>query len=526
MPVRPPRVFISYSHDSPNHMERVRSLADRLRSEGVDAWLDQYEISPTEGWPRWMERHIVESDFVLVVCTETYRARIEEGVHLGKGLGARWEIRLIYQHVYEAGMMDSKFVPVVFGSSDFEHVLGPLRDRTAFDPSSEKEYRSLFTHLTGRGPGAPPLGDAGALPQMEARWRDRPPHRWVGVPPAPPLFIGRDGALEEAKRVMGILAGESDGPPRRISAISGAPGVGKTCLAVALARDPDVLATFPDGVFWAPIGQVDDVRTRVSSMLSGWGRPLDLPDLARASVLDAAVEAFLEAARQLRLLVIVDDVWTQEAAHLLGGLVDGDSAIVLTTRVPKLAEWLVPPQAGRYVLPVLDEEASLGLLEAIAPEVVAGHRAVCRELARDLGCLPLALHIAGRLLGSSAGKVHGVRELIEEIREGSRLLEQDVPPDMVALQQQTTPTVAALLAKSTDVLPPDLLERFADLGAFASKPATFDLGAMSALWMLDDPRPIAIELVGRGLIEAIGEGRFQMHALLTTHAKSMRERPK
>ncbi len=36
----PPRVFIGYSHDPPEHVDRVLDLADRLRAEGVDARLD------------------------------------------------------------------------------------------------------------------------------------------------------------------------------------------------------------------------------------------------------------------------------------------------------------------------------------------------------------------------------------------------------------------------------------------------------------------------------------------------------
>ena len=38
----PPKVFISYSHDSPEHAQHVLELAERLRSDGVDAQLDQY----------------------------------------------------------------------------------------------------------------------------------------------------------------------------------------------------------------------------------------------------------------------------------------------------------------------------------------------------------------------------------------------------------------------------------------------------------------------------------------------------
>jgi hypothetical protein len=40
------RVFISYSHDFPEHRQRVLALANQLRNEGVEAWIDQYVQDP------------------------------------------------------------------------------------------------------------------------------------------------------------------------------------------------------------------------------------------------------------------------------------------------------------------------------------------------------------------------------------------------------------------------------------------------------------------------------------------------
>ena len=75
--MRNPTVFISYSHDSPEHADRVLALSDRLIADGIDCTLDQYETTPPEGWPRWMDRHIRQADFVLMICTDTYcRGRI------------------------------------------------------------------------------------------------------------------------------------------------------------------------------------------------------------------------------------------------------------------------------------------------------------------------------------------------------------------------------------------------------------------------------------------------------------------
>jgi hypothetical protein len=64
-------------------------------------------------------------------------------------------------------------------------------------------------------------------------------------------------------------------------------------------------------------------------------------------------------------------------------------------------------------------------------------------------------------------------------------------------------------------------EYFTLLGAFAPKPAKFDINAMSVLWQIENPKHIAYHLVSRGLLEAIDENFFQMHALLAMHARSL-----
>jgi len=84
----PPKVLISYSHDSPEHKDRVLVLSNRLRGEGIDCTIDQYLLVPPEGWPRWMEKQIRESDFVLMVCTETYYRRVLGQPDPDRGWGA------------------------------------------------------------------------------------------------------------------------------------------------------------------------------------------------------------------------------------------------------------------------------------------------------------------------------------------------------------------------------------------------------------------------------------------------------
>ena len=93
-------VFISYSQDSLSFADQVLSFANKLRREGIDAILDQYEEAPSEGWPRWMENSINRADYVIVIGSKGYYDKIYGNVELGKGRGVKWEGNLIYQKLY------------------------------------------------------------------------------------------------------------------------------------------------------------------------------------------------------------------------------------------------------------------------------------------------------------------------------------------------------------------------------------------------------------------------------------------
>ena len=74
-----PKAFVSYSHDSQEHKKWVLDLAIRLRNNGVDATLDQWDLKPGDDLPHFMERGLVDADRVLMVCTEPYVAKANSG---------------------------------------------------------------------------------------------------------------------------------------------------------------------------------------------------------------------------------------------------------------------------------------------------------------------------------------------------------------------------------------------------------------------------------------------------------------
>ncbi len=191
-----PRVFLSYSHDSEAHRERVLALADRLRGDGIGARLDRYVESPEQGWARWMLDELEAADFVLVVCTATYNARFRGKAPAGEGRGARWEGAVITSELYAAGASNRSFVPMIFEPGDAEHIPVVLRDATRYDLSREAGYVDLLRRLTdqpeivprdlGTRPTLPPRPISDARPgtreqYLKDQWAKLLPVRLLGI---------------------------------------------------------------------------------------------------------------------------------------------------------------------------------------------------------------------------------------------------------------------------------------------------------------------------------------------------------
>lgn len=127
---RAPRVFISYAHESDQHVETVRDLWIFLRSNGVDATLDRLAAQRRQDWPLWMERQLRLADHILVIASAAYRERAEGESGPDVGRGVQWEARLIRDAFYRDQEALDRFVPVVLPSQSREGVPGFLAPAT------------------------------------------------------------------------------------------------------------------------------------------------------------------------------------------------------------------------------------------------------------------------------------------------------------------------------------------------------------------------------------------------------------
>lgn len=106
------KVFISYTHEDETHNSKVVALATMLRELGVDVEMDRYTPHPEEGWPTYMIKNVMNSDFTLCICSEEYKNRFERNEKIGIGKGAKFEGKLITQIVYDSEI-NNKFIPIL-----------------------------------------------------------------------------------------------------------------------------------------------------------------------------------------------------------------------------------------------------------------------------------------------------------------------------------------------------------------------------------------------------------------------------
>lgn len=213
-----PRVFISYSHDSEPHKERVKALAMRLKNDGVDVVIDQDTGAggPPEGWPRWSQRQVEEADRVLLACTSGYCARYDSKGPPDTGRGVVCEATVIRNELYNSKFATEKYRPVMFAGTGEKDVPVSIQHLHRF--RAEEDYRDLLQWLTGSiavaASGAAALSPAWPAPLAGLR----------------PLLADRK---EEFEIFEQMITGQSR---ERILLLQGASGSGKTTLATELCK--------------------------------------------------------------------------------------------------------------------------------------------------------------------------------------------------------------------------------------------------------------------------------------------------
>jgi len=95
-----PRVFVTYSHDTPEHKELVHSFASFLRSGiGLDVHLDAWYDNTRRDWSLWATENLEKADFILVIASPDYKRRADGTAMSHEGRGAQFEAAILRDYL-------------------------------------------------------------------------------------------------------------------------------------------------------------------------------------------------------------------------------------------------------------------------------------------------------------------------------------------------------------------------------------------------------------------------------------------
>lgn len=156
--IKIPKVFISYKWESNDHNDWVMKFAVDLRSAGIEAFLDRWEVKYGESFSDYMTSRISEADAMLFVMTTASVDAVESKSRAGGAL--KFEMQLAASR--RIAGENFRLIPIYReGNKTAAHV----RDHRYVDFRDDANYVSnlqlLISDLLNDESLAPPIGTAG-----------------------------------------------------------------------------------------------------------------------------------------------------------------------------------------------------------------------------------------------------------------------------------------------------------------------------------------------------------------------------
>lgn len=157
-------------------------MATRLRENGIDVVLDQWDLKYGHDLPHFMEASVRESDSVILVCTPEYARKAD----VGKG-GAGYEKRIVTGEMFQ-NVDPSKFIPLVRRGSNEEALPSFLKSKNYIDFRNDSEFDEKLKDLLYQLHGVPKhprpkLGPSPFRPQQGDSHRLIETQTISGLPP-------------------------------------------------------------------------------------------------------------------------------------------------------------------------------------------------------------------------------------------------------------------------------------------------------------------------------------------------------
>ncbi|WP_084145429.1 AfsR/SARP family transcriptional regulator [Amycolatopsis jejuensis] len=321
-----------------------------------------------------------------------------------------------------------------------------------------------------------------------------------------PDFTGR---AEVVERLVTKLRRHAEADRPTVVVLSGAPGIGKSSIAVRVAHA--VRAVFADGQLHVNLAGTSSSPRSPMSVLAELLRALGIPDAGLPRDLAERAALLRSQLSGRRMCVVLDDAGSAaQVRPLLPGA--GSCAVLITSRVR------LPDLAGALPVDVdlLPEPEAARLLESIV-----GHERVAAEpedaaaILQQCGHLPLAIRVAGAKLTHRPG--WSLRILADRLHDEHRRLDELRVGDLA---------VRASVTLSYDLLPMSAAAAFRRLGSLG--PLQFPAWVVAAVLGRPCADDVVDVLVDAHLVELVAtdvadQPRYRLHDLLRVYAAEQAE---
>ncbi|MFJ7137878.1 AfsR/SARP family transcriptional regulator [Streptomyces fungicidicus] len=362
---------------------------------------------------------------------------------------------------------------------------------------------------TGEVAGAHPAALAPAqVPRLaptpsvrSTRVRPRP----AQLPPTVRGFIGR-AAQQRRLRSFVDEAGAHPATMPAIALIDGAPGVGKSALALQIAYE--TADRFPDGQLFVDLCGSSLRRSQVGAgeALGLVLRSLGVAEARLPATVDGRARLYRSLLRGKRTLLFLDDAHdTDSLAPLLSG---GPACVLVTSRWSQLGS-LPSPRTERIELKPLTPQQSVRLLAHLAgPQRLSGARRESFRLALLCGYLPLPLRMAAGALVEDPGL--SPEKLADDIENGRR--------EQLTVVGDTAASLRMSFRRSYRAMPPEAAHMFRLLGLQQDSEITVSMAAALA-GITREGASRRLDMLAAGhLLERTGPDRYRFPDLLRLYA--------
>ncbi|OWV11465.1 nb-arc domain-containing protein [Micromonospora wenchangensis] len=336
-------------------------------------------------------------------------------------------------------------------------------------------------------------------------------------PPTPPprqlpldatRFVNREQALTRLDAALPADGTAAGGRSMIVAAIAGAPGVGKTALAVHWAHR--VRRWFADGDLYVDMrGYGPGPALDVGQTLDTFLRALHVPAEQIPTETEGRAALYRSVLTGKRVLVVVDNVSTVGQVRPL--LPATPTCMTIITSRSRLSGLVAREGASRMTLDVLSPDEAITLLgDSIGGDRVSAEPEAAAELARRCAYLPLALRIIGERIANTPYAT--LTDFVADLA----LVDHQL--DALTVDDDELSDVRAVFSWSYQALPEDTARFFRLLGLHAGSDICVAAAAAIVGVSIPRARNLLDQLTAAHLVQNPARDRYLFHDLLRAYA--------